>query len=455
MACGKTIRFALVPGVCLLAGGVLGWTLKQESQGSVAGPDATATARTRPSRPVTVSPHRFDAEFKAIKKHDFAINPQDPAQDLNYLEALASALIKKAGGYARLEQDDSQAFSQILKAMAERDLERTLTWIDQLSDKGRIRLYESAINDGMDGQPVRSRLDLFKGRNFTADEIGDYAGYLMMGFEALSTETALYLLGHVQPSKNGGSAGGDARFDKSFDYAGFAEATFQMSRANGDKPPSSYLVNFFQEWTRIDPQAAAGFYFTRCIGKGGVKFPFNTLDSFMKELHANISPADYDNFLGSAISQQLAAKVPDKQLVNELMQTGLASPDALVVALDSIPDKALREKLIIDTVGRVAQANLNQGGDLMQLRGALSLFKDPTERLGSVEGYVREVDAQGIDRERLIHNLCTQLAILGHSDGDLQRVRDAAGKHARRGNPGGLAAPFRSVPLSWGTSRRT
>ena len=173
--------------------------------------------------------------------------------------------------------------------MAQKDLMRTLDWLDQSVDQeSRADNYRNAIQTGMKESPVRDRLDLFKARGFTPEEIGSYAGNLMLGYESMSTETALYLLGHVQPS-DGGYSGGDARFDKNFDYAGFADATLQMAKANKNRPPNVYPMNFFSEWTRSDPQAAASFYFTHCIGKDGMKLPFNTLENFMKDLHANIS----------------------------------------------------------------------------------------------------------------------------------------------------------------------
>ena len=192
-------------------------------------------------------------------------------------------------------------------------------------------------------------------------------------------------------------------------------------------------MNFFSEWTRSDPQAAASFYFTHCIGKDGLKLPFNTLDKFMKELHANIPEEDYFNFAGTALSQQLLAEKPDTQLINELLRTCLSTPGGLAEKLNQIPDPAVREKLIYETISRAAEASAGTGqdGNLMELRGALSLYNEPLARLGAVEGYARELSERNGDREaaRMIHNLCNQLAILGHSKADLQRVRNAAGKY--------------------------
>lgn len=108
-------------------------------------------------------------------------------------------------------------------------------------------------------------------------------------------------------------------------------------------------------------------------------------------------------------------------------------PDDLAEGLNRIPDPAVRDKLIVDTVSRAAEASAGQRGGLMQLRGALSLYSDPVTRLGSMEGYARELSERGGDREapQIIRNLCNQLAILGHSEVDLQRVRNAAGKYGR------------------------
>jgi hypothetical protein len=254
----------------------------------------------------------------------------------------------------------------------------------------------------------------------------------MLGYESMSTETALYLLSHVQPS-DGGYSGGYARFGDNFDYVGFADATLQMVSANKNRPPNVYPMNFFSEWTRTDPQAAASFYFTHCIGKEGMKLPYNTLDGFMKDLRANIPVSDYDQFAAAALSQQLVAAEPDKAFIDELLRTGFSIPDDLADSLNRIPDPAVREKLFIDTVSRAAEASAAQGGNLMQLRGALSLYRDPAARIGSMESYARELSERGGDREgpRIIRNLCNQLVILGHSDADLQRVRNAAGEYGR------------------------
>ncbi len=431
----KLIHSTLIFAVGILIGGILGWSLKPVPEEAGGDGRATALERQRPSRPVTASASRFDSEFKAIKDSTFKIIREDPGQDSAYLEALASALLKRAGGYAALKGEESQAFSDLLNAMAGKDLGRTLDWIDQVSEpQDRASLCRNAIQAGMKKSPVRDQLDFFKGRNFTAEEVGGFAGYLMMVDETtMSTETALYLLGHVRPQLDSGCSGGYSRFDRNFDFAGFADATLQMAKANGNKPPNYYPINFFSEWTRSDPPAAASFFFTHCIGKDGIIFPFNTLDKFMKELHANIPEEDYCNFAGTALSQQLLAEKPDTQLINELLRTCLSTPDGLAEKLNQIPDPAVRDKLVHDNISRAAEASAGTGqdGNLMELRGALSLYDDPVARLGAVESYARELSGRGGDREaaRMIHNLCNQLAILGHSKADLQRVRNAAGKY--------------------------
>jgi hypothetical protein len=426
----KFIHSTMILAVGILIGGILGWSLKSVPVKADGDGSASAMGQRRPSRPATASTSRFDSEFKAIKNSTFKIG-ENPGQDSAYLEALASALLKRAGGYVGLKEEESQAFYSLLDAMAGKDLVRTLDWIDQVSDpQNRASLSRNAIQTAMKKLPVRDQLDFFKGRNFSAEEVGGFAGHLMLGYENLSTETALYLLGHVQPS-DGGYSGGNARFDSAFDFAGFADATLQMAKANENKPPNVYPMNFFSEWTRSDPQAAASFYFTHCIGKDGLKLPYNTLDLFMKELHANIPEEDYTHFVGTALSQQLLAEKPDTQLIDELLRSGLSTPDGLAEKLNRIPDPAVREKLIHETISRAAEASMSQNGSLMQLRNALSLQNDPVARLGAVEGYARELSERNGDREaaRMIHNLCNQLAILGHSKADLQRVRNAAGKY--------------------------
>ena len=291
----KPILSWLILAGGILIGGVLGWTLKPEP--ATTPQRATSNERQRPERTFTAGTPRFASEFKSINASTFEINTKDPTQDLNYLEGLASALIKKAGGYDGLQGAESHAFQQVLDTMAKRDLERALKWIDQFSEpKSRASLYRTAIRSAMRDAPVREQLELFKSRGFTAEEIGSYAGNLMLGYESMSTETALHLLSHVQPS-DGGYSGGHSRFNADFDFAHFANSTLEMSRANGNKPPNVYPMNFFSEWTRSDPQAAAAFYFTHCTGKDGLKLPYQKLDSFMKELHANIPEADYRHFL--------------------------------------------------------------------------------------------------------------------------------------------------------------
>ncbi|MGL5020005.1 MAG: hypothetical protein ACRDBP_17860 [Luteolibacter sp.] len=419
----------LVAGI--LIGGFVGWTLKPQPETPRGnGPD-TALERPRPSRPATASPSRFAAELQAIKDGNFKLKRDGSDKDSGYLEALAAALLKSCGGYSRMESEEKQSFDKILTAMALKNLERTLDWIDQsLDDKDRAKNCREAIQTAMKDSPVRERLDLFKGRGFTPDEIETYAGNLMMGSERLSTETALYLQGHVQPS-DGGASGGHARFESGFDFARFADSVLQTAKANKNRPPSVYPMNFFSEWTRSDPQAAAGFYFTNCIGKEGLKLPFNDLESFMKDLQANVPQSDYDQFAAAALSQQFLALEPDAAAIDQLLRTGFSIPEDLAESLSRIPDPVVREELLIDTVIRAARSS--QRGSLMQLRGALSLYRDPVSRIGSVESYARELSGSKGDEDapQIIRNLCNQLAILGHSDADLQRVRDAAGEYGR------------------------
>lgn len=427
----KPIHFAATLAAGILIGGILVWWLKPKPESPRGNGHVTALERQRSLRPATAGTSRFASELQAIKDRGFQLNQDDAGKDSAYLEALATALLKSGGGYAGMKDGEKHAFYEILGAMAQKNLDRTLDWIDQTMEKeDRATNYRDAIHAGMKDSPVRDQLDRFKNGGFTPEEVGSYAGNLMLGYESMSTGTALYLLGHVQPS-DGGYSGGDARFDKDFDYAGFADATLQMTKANKNRPPNVYPMNFFSEWTRSDPQAAASFYFTHCIGKDGMKLPYNTLENFMKDLHANIPESDYGQFAAAAVSQQFLAAEPDIALIDELLRTGFSVPDDLVDSLGRIPDPAMREKLIIDTVSRAARTS--QRGSLMQLRGALSLYSDPAARLGSIEGYARELSDGGGDQEapQIIQNLCNQLAILGHSDSDLQRVRIAAGKYGR------------------------
>ncbi len=426
-------QFSATLAVGILIGGFLGWWLKPQPEAVRGNDQDTAHERPRPPRPATASPSRFAAELQAIKDRSFQIDTKDPGKDSAYLEALATALLKSSGGYARMTGEENAALGNILNAMVQKNLGRTLDWIDQsLEKEDRARCFQDAIRAGMRDSPVRDQLDLFKGRGFTPEEIGQFAGNLMMGYESMSTDTALYLLGHVQPS-GGGCTGGYARFDKNFDFAGFADATLQMAKANKNKAPNVYPMNLFGEWTRSDPQAAASFYFTHCIGKDGMKLPFISLGNFMQDLHANLPEADYDHFAATALSQQFLAAEPDKACIDELLRAGFSIPPDLAEGLNRIPDPAVRDKLLSNTVSRAAEASASQSGSLMQLRGALSLYNDPVARLGSMEGYARQLSEGGGDQEapQIIRNLCNQLAILGHSDGDLQRVRNAAGKYGR------------------------
>ena len=426
----KVIPSALILTAGILIGGILGWSLKPVSKRIGGDGGATNLARERSSRTVTASASRFDSEFNAMKDRSFKINREDPTQDSAYFEALAAVLLKRAGGYDGLKDGENHAFSDLLNAMAEKNLGRTLDWIDQVSDpQSRAKLYGNAIQAGMEKSPVRDQLDFFKSRNFTANEVGEFAGMLMFGFENMSTETALYLLGHVQPVDDH-SSGGYARFNDTFDFAAFANATLQSAKANKNKTPSNYPTNFFSEWTRSDPQAAASFYFTHCIGRNGLKFAFSTLGEFMKDLHDNIPETDYRNFAGTALSQQLLSEKPDTAFIDELLRTGFTMPDGLAEKLDRLPDPVVRDKLLRETVSRAVGASLSQNGSIMQLRSALSLYNDPVARLAAVEGCARELSESngGSNRAGKIYNLCNQLAILGHSKADLQRVRDAAGK---------------------------
>lgn len=339
----------------ILLGAMLGWNLKPAPDAARVDSHNRISDRQWPARKALAEPSRFESEFTAIKDGTFSVD-----QDVNQLEALASALLKRAGGYGTLEGPERQAFAQIFEAMAELNLNGTFNWIEQVSDeKSRPALYHEAIRYGARDIPVRERLDIFKERGFTDHEVGDFAGNLMLGYETMCTDTAIYLLGHVQPS-DGSYGGGHARFD---------------------------------------PQAAADFYFSQCTGKDGLKLPYNEIDRFMTELHGNIPEADYDNFLNTALSQQLLAEKPDDQLINDLLWAGLSSPEAVARSLAEIPDPAVREKVITGTISRASEECGDAGGD-----------------------------KEGI---RMIRNLCGQLSILGHSEEDLQRIRSAAGQYGK------------------------
>jgi hypothetical protein len=195
----KLIQFSTTLSAGVLIGVCLGWGLKpQPETASGEGPEA-ALARPRPPRPATEGPKPFATELQAIKDGNFKLKRDGSDKDSAYLEALAAALLKSCGGYSRMESEEKRSFDRILTAMALKNLERTLDWIDQsLDGKDRAKNYREAIQTAMKDSPVRERLDLFKGRGFTPEEIETYAGNLMMGSETLSTETALYLQGHVQ-----------------------------------------------------------------------------------------------------------------------------------------------------------------------------------------------------------------------------------------------------------------
>lgn len=428
-------HFSATLATGIFIGGSLVWWLKPKPETPERSGNDSRLEITRSSRTNTPETPRFAAKLQALIDRELKIDRDDPAQDSAYLEALAVALLKSGGGYGRLKQEEQQVFSELIDAMAEKNLERTLDWIDQsIEEEQRARNYRAAIQTGMKDAPVRELLDLFKGRDFTPEEVGQFAGSLMMGHESMSTETALYLLGHVQLSDSGRS-GGYALFDRNFDYAEFADSILQTAKANKNRVPNAYPMNLLSEWTRSDPQAAASFYLTHCIGKDGLKLPFTTLETFMKDLHANIPETDYAQFAAAALSQQLLAAEPDITSIDELLRTGFTVPNDLAESLNRIPDPAVREKRIIDSVSRAAESSVGQQGGLMQLRGALSLYSDPITRLGSIERYGRELSEREGDRDReatkIIRNLCNQLAILGHPEADLQRIRNAAGQYGR------------------------
>jgi hypothetical protein len=136
-------------------------------------------------------------------------------------------------------------------------------------------------------------------------------------------------------------------------------------------------------------------------------------------------------FFRQALSQQFLASEPDAAAIDQLLRTGFSILEDLAENLNRIPDPAVREKLLIDTVSRAARTS--QRGSLMQLRGALSLYSDPVSRIVSVESYAREMSGSKGDGDapQIIRNLCNQLAILGHSEADLLRVREAAGRYGR------------------------
>ena len=242
-------------------------------------------------------------------------------------------------------------------------------------------------------------------------------------------ETALYLLSNQKPP-TGGHGGGNVQFPNDFDFTGFATTTLEFVKANNNNTLRFYPMNFFSEWTKTDPQAAAEFYFSHCVGKGRLEIPFISFGEFMQELRGNRSGADYSQSIGTALTQQLAKAEPDQQLIRELIQAGYFDSATIFASLASMIDQSTRQSLVNETLVDVSRTNSYQGTrpSSLQLRGVLSLYQNPAIRIDGVEQSVREIVKYNDDSQnsRTIRNICTQLTILGHSEADLLRVRNAA-----------------------------
>ena len=435
----KPASFLLVLGIGILIGGGIGWAIRAPGEEVVAGavePSPQPLAG-KPARPASAQSRVVQDEFRKISTQQRDPNANYDSWEFSDLKELALALLKNSDPINGLPYEQRSAFNSLIVAMARKDRDGTLAWIDVSFPLQRFEFYQAVINDQMKTASSIEQLDFLMSRNFDQKAIGTYAGSLLYSAGTsptgqrlgLDTDTALYLLKYINPSE-GSYSSSNGSFSADFDFARFAAATAEKAKADGNKPPDTYPSNFFEEWARQSPQEAIDFFFAHCTGKEPLKLPYNGIDKILSGVKSSIPAGDYAAWLGQTIWQQYQSEKPDQNMINTMIYQELSNPELLGTALDSITDSSIKDKLLGDTLRAAAESSAHNPDGIIKLRGTLALYQDPAERLDQAAGFAKELGQRRNDGDvvKIVENLCIQLTNLGHPEADLQRVRASAGK---------------------------
>ncbi|WP_035612202.1 hypothetical protein [Haloferula sp. BvORR071] len=427
----KTAPFLLVLSSGILIGGIGGWSLRSTAE-EPEPPAASGHAAAKPEKTArrdTPQNPALQAELRALK------DPSAPKGTVDFrewslpdLRILATAFLEQSDPVEGLPPVMRMSLDALLITMARKDRDATFAWIDANLPSQRAKLYCAIIADSMRNASIRERLEFLKGRNFTTSEISGFAreelSKLGLRDKTMDTETGLYLLGNLGPCKSMPTLC-TTNFASDFDFARFATAVLEKAKSDEGKFPDIFPSNFLQDWAKTSPQAAIDFYFSHCVGKGALELP---IEQLLTSVKSGIPAKEYATWLGETISQQVSAEKPDPSMIRRMIYSELANPALLGAALDAIDDRGARTKLLYDTMFAAAESSFFSSDGANTLRGTLALFQDPAERLDQAGRYAREVAQRNGDRDqaKLIDNLCTQLANLGHSESEIRGIRAAA-----------------------------
>jgi len=294
----KASHFTLILGSGLLAGGILGWSLKPQPQPDQTTPTAEVVRHPRPAIDKKTSARSafVDAELLKIKANQFSDAANFADRDPAELQALVMALLRNSDPIMGLDPFQQSTLHQIILALARKDRDATLAWIDDnFTGKARFNLYQLIMGEFMKDVPPGEQLAFLKSKGFDQKAVSEQAGLLMANNlnKTMDIETALLLLDNLSPDKDGPRRGVTSYFEPGFDFARFAEATATNAKANGNKPPECYPMNFFEEWAKAAPQSAVDFYFKNCTGKDALKLPFCEIDRLLTGVKAGINHDDY------------------------------------------------------------------------------------------------------------------------------------------------------------------
>lgn len=427
---------ALIAVATLLTGGALGWLLRGSSTSSPAPPSekpAHETKTTTRSARESSNP-RVKSEIEKLTG-----NPswrEDYSQwESADLKALIDAFLAQSDPIDGLRHPLRGQLDQVILALAKRDLEGTLSWIDGKFPKQRFEFYQSIIGHTMGDRPPLERFDFLEAHGFEPQLLSNYASTLLFSGNSrpMDTATAIALLSKVSPLEDGHWSGGNCQFAPDFDFAALAQATLAQAAANEGRPPAAFPTNFISQWASESPQEAIDFFFAHCTGDDALTLSSNGLHNLLAGVKSGMNSADYATWLGQMMSQQ--SNGDGKDSVSKMFYSELSNPELLLSALTHV-DPGLRSKLVLDTVRDSIGSSYSPDGTIY-LRNSLLLVDDPAERLAYSESGLRDATRRlgkskipqiASQYEQLVANLRKELLRLGHTEEELQNIGISRGQ---------------------------
>lgn len=428
---------ALIAVATLLTGGALGWLLRGSSTSAPAPPSekqAQDTKTTTRSARESSNP-RVKSEIEKLTG-----NPswrEDYSQwESADLKTLVDAFLAQSDPIDGLRDPLRGQLDQVILALAKRDLEGTLAWIDGKFPKQRFEFYQSIIGHTMGDRPPLERFDFLEAHGFEPQLLSHFATTLLFNnySRPMDTQTAIALLAKVSPLEEGRWSAGNCQFAPDFDFAALAQATLTQTAANDGRPPAAFPANFISQWASESPQEAIDFFFTHCTGENPLMLSSNGVHNLLAGVKSGMSSADYGTWLGQMISQQSQGNA--KHMVHALFYSELSNPDLLRSALAQVEDAELRSNLVLTSLKDSIGSSHNPDG-LVTLRNSLALIDDPAERLAQSEVTIRDVNQRfgnmdneqiASQHEQIVANLRKELLRLGHTEEELKNLRSSRGQ---------------------------